>query len=566
MMAVAIDGAGDDVVMRGGRVLTMDARSSVASALAFAGGRLTAVGSDAGVSARIGKRTRVIELRGRTVMPGMIDGHAHMDREGLKSLLPSLSGCGSIAELVERVRRIAAATPPGQWIVTMPLGEPPEYLWSPDMYAEGRLPCREDLDRATAAHPVLIRCAWGHWPGRVPTVSIANSVALRLAGIGPDPVSPSPRLRIETDAAGLPTGRLYEDDLQPLAEFTVFRQAPHFTEDERALTLASSMSAYNRYGTTGVFEGHGAAPELIRAYRAARGRRAPSVRTRLVFSPGWSGASDDDVRAWVREQASRLHGKGEGDEWLRLEGLFAELQTQPDDARLRAFCAPRTGWAGFRYDCGLPPERLRLLLEEAARAGLRVCGIQAGMAERFAEVGERVPIDGLRWVVAHPATLDARQIGAIRDHGMVVTTHTGAYVWRRAAATLQRVGPAGEETICPIRSLLEAGVPVSLATDNVPISLWPCVWHAVARIDRDTGAVIAPGQRIDRMQALRCATVHGAWLCLDETDRGALEAGKQADLLVLRDNPLDVELARLSQLEADMTWVGGRQVYPGGDA
>ena len=78
--------------------------------------------------------------------------------------------------------------------------------------------------------------------------------------------------------------------------------------------------------------------------------------------------------------------------------------------------------------------------------------------------------------------------------------------------------------------------------------------------------MIAPGQRIDRMQALRCATVHGAWLCLDETDRGSLETGKQADLLVLRDNPLDVELARLSQMEADMTWVGGRQVYPGDNA
>ncbi|MDX3907472.1 MAG: amidohydrolase [Pigmentiphaga sp.] len=554
-------GRGDDVVMRGGRVLTM-AQSSHASALAFSGGRLTAVGSDRDVSARIGPSTRVIELAGRTVMPGMTDGHAHMDREGLKGLLPSVSGCRSIAELVDRLREVAAATPRGQWIVTMPLGEPPEYRWSPEMYAEGRLPDRHDLDRATGDHPLWIRCAWGYWPGAAPLVSVANTAALRLAGVGADTASPSPRLRIEKDAAGEPTGRFYEDSLQPLAEFTIFRLAPHFNEHDRLRTLAASMEAYNRYGTTAVFEGHGAAPELIRAYRSVRAAGKPSVRVRLVFSPGWNQASGEDIRSWVREHARRLGGKGEGDEWLRLEGLFAEPQTHPEDARLRAACAPQTGWAGFRYDCGLPPDKVRVLLEEAARARLRVCAIQTGMADVFIDVAKRVPIDGLRWVVAHPATLDQRQIAGIREHGMVVTTLTGAYIWRRAAATLRRVGKEREDTLCPIRSLLDAGVPVALASDNLPVSLWNTVWHAVSRIDRETGTVIAPGQRISREAALRCATVHGAWLCLDEHERGTLEAGKLADLLVLPEDPLSMPEERLAQVVPDETWVGGRRVFP----
>jgi Predicted metal-dependent hydrolase with the TIM-barrel fold len=553
---------GDDVVMRGGHVLTMADSCTHASALAFKDGRLTAVGSDTSISGRIGPNTRVIDLGGKTVMPGLTDGHAHLDREGLKELLPSVSGCRSIAELIERVRDLAARTPPGHWIVTMPLGEPPEYRWSEDMYLEGRLPDRYDLDRAAPAHPVLIRCAWGYWPGEPPLVSIANSMALRVAGVGVNTQSPSPRLRIERDAQGEPTGRFFEDVLQPLAEFTFFRQAPHFSEDDRVRTLGASMAAYNRYGTTAVFEGHGAAPELISAYRSIRAAGSSTVRVRLVFSPGWSGAGQEDIRAWVRERARRLAGKGEGDEWLSLAGVFAEPEMHPEDVRLRAACAPRTGWAGFRYDCGLPPDKLQVLLEEAAREKVRVCAIQTKMVDVFLDVANRVPIDGLRWVVAHPATLDARQIAGIRDNGIAITTHTGAYVWRRAAAMLRRIGKEREETLCPIRTLIDSGVPVALATDNVPVSLWHPVWHAVSRVDRETGAVIAPGQRISREAALRCATVNGAWLCWDEQERGTLEPGKLADFIVLDDDPLTMPEDQLAHVVPDETWVGGRRVFP----
>src|SRR5690606_37259764 len=114
---------------------------------------------------------------------------------------------------------------------------------------------------------------------------------------------------------------------------------------------------------------------------------------------------------------------------------------------------------------------------------------------------------------------------------------------------------------CPIRAWLDAGVPVSLATDNVPVSLWPCIWHAVERIDRETGGVIAPAQRIGREAALRCATTHGAWLCLDEDERGSLAPGKQADLIVLRDNPLTMDAAALPDVRPEMPWVGGRKVF-----
>ncbi len=550
-----------DFVFRGGNVLTLGHESPLPNAVAVEGGRISSVGSAEEISSLIGPATRVVELSGRTLMPGLTDGHAHLDREGLKELLPSISECRSIRELVERLAAIAATTPPGQWIVTMPLGQPPEYLVSEAMFEEGRLPDRRDLDRASARHPILIRCAWGYWPFQLPLVSVANSAALALAGIRRGSASPSPLVEIGVDAHGEPNGLIRDNAYQPITEFTLFRNAPQFTADDRVRTLGRSMQLYNACGTTSVFEGHGVSAEVIGAYRTLRQRNRQTVRATLAFSPGWSGASGSDVAAWVASHAASLRGRGEGDDWLRLAGVYAEVDSQPEEARLRAQCAPQTGWAGFNYDCTLPPARLLTLLKAAAKEKLRVFAIQMQMFDYFVEAAREVPIAELRWVIAHPITVNATQLAQLRDLGIVVTTHTNAYIWKKASVIAENLGREREDTLCPLRSLLDAGVPVSLATDNVPISMWPCIWQAVERIDRDTGKVVAPGQRISREEALRCATVNGAWLCMEENERGTLEPGKLADLIVLDENPLTMEASRLPHVAPAMTIVGGKIVH-----
>lgn len=551
-----------DLLLRGGRALTLDGASRVAEAIAVRDGRIAAVGTSQDLGALAGPSTRVIELNGRSVMPGLIDGHAHLDREALRSLLPSVSGCRSIRELVDRLRRIASETPPGRWIVTMPLGEPPEYLVTPAMFEEGRLPDRHDLDLATREHPLLIRCAWGHWPGVLPTVSVANSAALELAGVRRGIVSPSPKLVIEADAQGHPTGRLFEHAFQPLAEFTLFRVAPHFTADDRVRTLEASMRAYNSVGTTGVFEGHGVSGEVIDAWRRVTAAGRSTVRGQLLLSPRFGDANLADIAGWVMSEGRKWARRGGwSEDAIRLEGIFVEPVVDPEETRLRARCAPMTGWAGFNYDAGLPAQALRTLLHALAREGLRACGIQSGMADLFIDVARETPIEGLRWVVAHPSSLDARQVDGIAANGMVVTTLTNNYIWRRASAVRERIGAAREDEICPVGSLLAAGVPVSFASDNVPVTLWPCVWQATERIDRDTGTVIAPRQKISREAALHCVTRHGAWLCGDEDRRGSLEPGKLADLIVLPSDPLTMPAADLPALQPDITVVGGKLAW-----
>jgi predicted amidohydrolase YtcJ len=258
--------------------------------------------------------------------------------------------------------------------------------------------------------------------------------------------------------------------------------------------------------------------------------------------------------------AKWLAGRGLGDDWLTVAGLYTEIDDGRDSA-LRARLAPRTGWAGFSPDAGLPRDAVVTLLREAARNKIRVAGIWPYLIELFAEADRAAPISGERWVLGHQAVLSRDQIARIRDLGVVLTTHTNRHIYKDGARLRDRVGEAAADTIVPLRSLLDAGVAVSFGSDNLPPSLFHPIWHAVARAERERGDIIAPRQRISRLEALRCASTAGAYLCFDETQRGSIEPGKLADLAVLSDDPLNVELDTLPHVTSAMTIVGGRVVH-----
>ena len=231
------------------------------------------------------------------------------------------------------------------------------------------------------------------------------------------------------------------------------------------------------------------------------------------------------LRSWARW----LAGRGLGDAMLRVAGLFAEFDGGPEHA-LRAAANPYTGWAGFHFDAGLPREDLKTVLVEAARLGIRVSGIVPAMLDLFAEVDRVAPIGEQRWILGHINVLSEDDVRRIRDLGLVVTTHTNRYVYKEGHLLQERLGAARADDIVPLRRLLDAGVHVSFATDNVPISLWHPVWQAVARESLYTGETIAPGQRLTREEALRCATAEGAWLSFEEDDKGSIEAGQACRL------------------------------------
>jgi predicted amidohydrolase YtcJ len=553
-----------DLILHNAKVLTVDSAFSIASAFAVKDGRFAAVGEDAAILPLADAETRVIDAGGRVVMPGLIDGHAHMDREGLKGMVyPSLAGATSIADILDRISDLVAAAAPGEWIVTMPIGEPPAYFDVPDILAEKRYPTRQDLDRVSPDNPVYIRSIWGPWRHIMPLVSIANSRALAEAGITRDTPSPCPSVTIETDAAGEPTGVFAEDALFPIVELSLMRAAGGFNAEQRRLGLIESMRLYNAVGTTSVFEEHGAAAELIQAYQAVRMAGGSTVRAHLFFSPSWNAVGDQPVDKVLSGWAGWLAGRGLGDAMLRVSGMFADIGGGLED-QIRAQAHPYTGWAGFYYDSGLPAEKLTEVLIEAARNGIRVGGIRPEMLPVYEAVNREVPIRDLRWVLGHLSVLTAEQVSRARDLGLAVTTHTNRYVLKQGHLLKQKLGPGGENDIVPLRRLLDAGVPLALATDNVPISLWHPIWHTVARRNRYTGEAIAPEQALTRDEALRCATAGGAALTFEEGEKGTIAPGLLADFIVLSDDPLTCPEDALADIVAETTVVDGTVVYERG--
>lgn len=545
-----------DLVIENANVLTLDARGAVHESVAVADGRIVGLGANGEFSA-----ATVVDAGGRTVIPGMVDGHAHLDREGLRDVYPSLEGARSIGDILERIAGLVAAAEPGEWIVTMPIGDPPFYRGLPAALAEGRWPTRHDLDAVAPDNPVYIRAIWGYWRHELPLVSIANTAALRVAGITRDTQPPWSGIEIERDEAGEPTGVFIEQTPVPTVELTLMAAAPRFTAEDREAALPRSMAAYASNGTTMTFEAHGVASEVLLAYRAVKAAGRMSLRARLASSPSWGDRSP--VHELTGAFGSQIAGPGSTDEWLTYSGFFLEPHLTEEDA-LRATVMPYTGWAGFSADAGMDPAVVDTVLQIAAQRDIRVIMMGTGLLDALERLDARIPLAGRRWVIGHISTLSEREIATIARLGLHVTTHTNRYLYKQSEQLADELGPDREHELVPLRSLLDAGVPVSFGTDNVPISLWKPVWHAVARKGMRSGRVVAPDQRLTRLEALRIATSGGAVLTGDDDRAGVLEVGRFADLAVLTHDPLTVDEDELSEIRSDLTVVGGRTAHSSG--
>ena len=331
-----------DTIFYNGRVLTVDPTNSVQQAIAVRGGSIHAVGTDRVVLAGKSPTTIEIDLGGRTLIPGIIDIHAHLDREGLKGIYPSLEGSRSIADILAIIGRLVERAKRGEWIVTMPIGDPPNYADMPGQLAEKRFPTRWELDAVAPNNPVYIRGIWTPW-NVPPSVSIANSAALAMAGVDRDSASPDSSIEINRDSNGELTGIIRDFNRFPAVEFTLMRVVPRFTHRQRVEALKGSMASYNAVGTTGIYEGHGVAPEVLNAYKEVWDAGEMTVRARLVVSPDWKN-TNDARKEWAR-WAHAASGPGFGDEYLRISGCYIGYGGSRFTARARMSQLPYTGWA-----------------------------------------------------------------------------------------------------------------------------------------------------------------------------------------------------------------------------
>ncbi|MBI3969264.1 MAG: amidohydrolase [Chloroflexi bacterium] len=548
-----------DLIVDNANVITVDPEVPQARAVAVRDGRIVAVAEQGSLDELAGVGTKRLDARRRALVPGFVDTHAHLDREGLKYQLPSLAGVKSIADVLERVRAEVGKRRPGEWVVMMPIGDPPYYWNVPGILAENRFPTRQELDSVSPDNPVYVKGIWGPW-NEPPIISIANSRALALAAITRDTLPPWSGVTIEKDENGDPNGVIVEASNYPTVEHSLMRCVPRFTLEDRARGLRESMRRYNAAGTTSIYEGHGLAPEVLRAYKTVHDRGEATVRSYLVLSPTWKTLYEAEItmRDWIHYAS----GPGFGDDLLRIGGVFLQLGGNPQVTRVLEQALPFTGWAGFA-EHATTYEEYFALARLAARHNLRVNSITtahpADVLRAWTEIDAETPLHGRRWVAVHLRTISPDQVETMRRLGIHAASIPATHLWKGGRQLLDQ--PEIGEWSAPYRRLTDAGITWSIGTDNKPYQPLFSLWSALSRTERETGRIVGPGQRPDRLEALRALTLAGAELCFEERHKGSITPGKLADFILLDGDPLTCPLEEIPNLSVDLTLLGGEIVH-----
>lgn len=545
---MSITPGGVDRVLLDGRILTVDPAFSVAQAVAIQDGRIVAVGSNDEINTLRGARTTTDHLDGATILPGLIDAHNHLLSTGQVLQQVQLYDCRSIPEILDRLSRQAAATPPGQWI----LGKG----WDESLLAERRHPTRWELDRVAPNHPVVLHRVWNKL--------VANSPALAAAGVSRDTPDPPSGERyaggFERDlVSGEPTG-LFRDRAKDL----ILRAIPAPTPEQLVEAIATACRAYNAVGLVGAGE-PGLHPDGIRAFHAARDAGKLSVRTDMLLGAwGFAPASrEPELKRWIEEMG--VHG-GFGDAWLRLEGVKFLLDGGVGDRTARfytAYAAEPASQGQWVVDPDEYPRLVRWVHDLGWSIDTHTCGDAAqDLAVRaYASAQEEAPNPRLRHRVHH-AYLPTSQALTLMSRHAIPALVSNPFIVNLGESFVVSLGEDRASRIMPMTSYLRAGVPLAGTSDSpiTDFNPWLGLYGAVARTTV-TGRELDTGERISRVEAIRSYTIGGAFATGVDHSRGSLEVGKLADLIQIDRDPLAVDDASLRDTVVERTMLDGEWVY-----
>jgi predicted amidohydrolase YtcJ len=537
-----------DLVLRGGPIVTMDPRRSVARAVAVAGGRIVAVSDDAAIAGLVGPRTRVIELRGRTVTPGFIDAHVHPVSSGVEMQRCDLTGLRGIDVYLERVISYASAHPDEPWIVGGG--------WSMADFPGG-IPSRRDLDRIVPHRPVYLESRDGHsgW---------VNGRALELAGIKATTVDPRDG-RIERDADGEPTGALQES-----ARDLVTRVLPPIDPDVAIAGLRLAQAELHALGITGWQDAY-VRPEMEDiAYPTLAGRG--ELTARVVGALAWDEASDEAQIGELLERRGRTAMPRYAPTSVKFfaDGVLENFTGTLVEPYLDASGRP-TGDSG------------RSILEPAA-FGRYVTAVEAaGFQPHVHAIGDRAVRESLDAVatarringptdsrphIAHIQLIHPDDLG--RFHDLDVTANAQAD-WaaledQLASLTIPFLGAERARRIYPFGSLLRAGARLAMGSDWSVSTADPLqqIEVAVNRVSiehRGQNPPFLPDERVDLATALEAFTCGSAWVNHLETEVGSVEAGKAADLVVLDRDLFDRGAGAIGDARVVATFIDGAAVH-----
>lgn len=521
------------MVLHRGQIVTMDPARPRAEAIAIWGDRILAVGGNDQIRRLAGAETVVVDLGGRTVVPGFIDAHSHPAGSGLMHLTRVDCDLRSIDAILAAISERAARTPPGEWVHG--------FKYDDTKTRERRPLTRADLDRAAPNHPVLIEHRGGH-------TAYANSVAFRVAGITRDTPDPAGG-RIDRDERGEPVGRLAETAVQLVERHIPVRSSP--ADRQEGVKLISRLLA--KAGITSV---HDAAASVadFRAYQDARAAGDLATRVYVLI---YATEIERIIAAGLR--------RGAGDDWVRLGGMKAVCDGSISERTAR-LADPYVGRPDDRGILVNTPEQLWPLLERAHRADLQL-GVHAngdvgielvlGLYERLQR---EAPRPDPRFRLEHCTVVTPALIQRIRALGAIPTPFSTYVYWH--GEKMGEYGPDRLERMFALRSFLDAAVRPTFASDYPPGPFEPMMGLQSMVTRRDmTGTLWGGSQRISVDEAIRVSTLHGAYASFEERDKGSLEAGKLADLVVLGRDPYREPEESLVTIPIERTMVGGRWVY-----
>lgn len=532
-----------DLVFLNGNVLTMEQTNPRGAGVAVRGNRILAVGNNQDMKEFIGHSTQVIELAGKTLLPGFSDNHLHMLGYGISLQQVDVGYVVSVQDIIERVRAKAAATPMDRWVTGRG--------WDQNLFLEKRYPNRYDLDTAAPANPVALSRICGH-------VLAVNSRALELAGITKDTPDPAGG-RIDRDpTTGEPTGILRETSAMEL----VNRVIPEPTRDDLQSALQLAVKRAVAAGITSITTDDvryaGGLEKCVSLYRELWENGGAAVRSYLLVS---SNALDDLIeRGWMT---------GSGDDRVKI-GPLKVFQDGSLGARTAALLEPYNddpGNSGVLYQS---QEDINRLIARAHAAGMQI-GVHAigdaAVASTLTAL-ERADREHPRtdsrhriihYQILNPQILETtHRLGVIADIQPKFVTTDGQWLE-------DRIGPERVRMACAWKTIADYGI-VSVAGSDCPVEPFDPLLGLHAAVTRRVdgtpeGSSWLPEQRLSAAEALKLFTINGAYASFEEKLKGSISCGKLADFVVLTQDPTAIPGERIRDTRVEMTVVDGQIKY-----
>jgi hypothetical protein len=527
-----------DLVAYNGLIHTVDDSTPSATALAVGGGRVLYVGDSAGAMAFHGDETQLVDLRGNTVIPGMVDAHAHLAGLGAALRNVDLVGTESYEAVIERVVARAGEVPVGTWIIGRG--------WDQNDWPDTRFPTHTALSRAVPDHPVVLTRVDGH-------ATLVNAAAMREANLTRTATDPSGG-RIERLPDGSPSGVLVDR-----AMGLVSRAIPPTSPEELRASVLAAVAEANRWGLIGVHDA-GVGRRVIDVYEALASEGRYDLRNYVMIS------SDDSTLAHYVERGAQ-HALHEGRLWIRAIKISADGALGSRGAALHAPYSDEPTHNGLLL---VPPERIKDVAVRALQAGFQLNVHAIGdrgntvVLDAFEQALAEVPTEDHRFRVEHAQILTPADIPRFAALGVIpsmqASHQTSDMYWAE-----QRVGPERIKGAYAWRELLNTGVVLPNGSDFPVEQVNPLIsFHSsVTRQDASNWPEGGwyPAQKMTREEALKSMTIWPAHAAFQDSLMGSLTAGKYADFVVLDRDIMTVPDTAILGTRVLATYLGGRAVY-----